>query len=481
MIFKSLFGKIFLWFWLTMIAVVIMTAISAGVFHQKYGRDRFEAHFTATQAAYARAASAILEAEGLGALEQWLYQLRGPGGLPGRQIVLTEQGDILFGGRHTRAAGGTNKRIAELQAIIRESKEVGNKTVPAMPIERVFFEPIYHPSGDRYWFVSDMRIKRPGAGPRSMYSPRPHSWTILAMLAGVAVLVSGIVCFTLARYLTRPIRGLQAATKKIATGDFEARAPGANMTRGDELGELSRDFNNMAEKLQRLQQSQTALLRDVSHELRSPLARLQVALGLAEQRDDGRSAMALNRIEQELAVLDALVTQLLSVARLEAADESSENISVDLNELLGSICRDASFEGSEEQKQVEFTATGQATINADRSLLKSAFENIVRNALRHSPAGSKITVTNEHLSDASEIRVTVLDAGSGVPTEMLEDLFKPFVRVESARDRDSGGFGVGLAIASAAISRYKGAIKARNHESGGLEVTVTLPVNDTQL
>lgn len=463
-----------------MVAVVIMTAISGAIFHQKYGSDRFEAHFTATQAAYARAASAILEAEGLGALEQWLFQLRGPGGLPGRQVVLTEQGEILFGGGRKKNSGAMNNRIAELQAIIRDANDAKNEPIPAMPIERVFFEPIYHPSGDRYWFVSDMRIARPGPGARRMYGPRPHSWIILAMLAAVAILVSGVVCFTLARYLTRPIRGLQAATKKIATGDFEARAPGANMVRGDELGELSRDFNNMAEKLQRLQQSQTALLRDVSHELRSPLARLQVALGLAEQRDDGRSAMELNRIEQELGVLDELVTQLLSVARLEAADESSENALVDLNELLQSICRDASFEGSEEDKHVEFKQTGQATILADRSLLKSAFENIVRNALRHSPSGSTVSVSSEYAVGEREARVKVLDAGPGVPTEMLEELFKPFVRVESARDRDSGGFGVGLAIASSAIGRYEGTIEAQNHASGGLEVTVTLPVSKPQ-
>lgn len=455
-----------------MIAVVVVTAFSAAVFHQKYGSDRFEAHFTATQAAYARAASAILEAEGLGALEQWLYQLRGPGGLPGRQIVLSEQGDILFGGGRSASPQDINANVLELQAIIRGSD--GEFASP-MPIERVFFEPIYHPNGERYWFVSDMRIGRHARGPRGIGLPRPHSLTIVSMIGGVAVLVSGLVCFGLARYLTRPIRGLQAATKKIATGDFEARVSGSGMGRGDELGELSRDFDNMAEQLQRLQQAQSALLRDVSHELRSPLARLQVALGLAEQRDDGRSAMELKRIDQELSVLDELVSQLLSVARLEAAGADTENTAVDLNELLAAICRDASFEGSEQGKQVAFVSSGTAIISCDRSLLRSAFENIIRNALRHSAKESTIEVTSERKTEQDEIVIRVQDAGPGVPESMLEELFKPFVRVETARDRDSGGFGVGLAIASSAIGRYHGVIKASNHPHGGLEVTVKLP------
>ena len=473
-----------------MIAVVIATAFSASLLHQKYGRDRFEAHFAATQGAYAQAASAILEAEGLPALAQWLHQLRGPGGLPGRQMLFSDKGEILFGAGVGRRPprGGLPERerplrphdAKDLQALILRS---GNNFDSPMPIPRVFFEPIYHSDGSRYWFVSDMRLRKPSAGapgglpgrPGGLFNRWMHSLPVLTIIVGVAILVSGLVCFGLARYLTRPIRRLQIATKKLAAGDFEVRVDGGRMVRGDELGELSRDFDNMAEQLAHLNQAQAALLRDVSHELRSPLARLEVALGLAEQQGDGRSQPALDRIGKELSVLDELVSQLLSVARLEASAELVGEIPVDLNELLSAVCRDASFEGSEQNKRVEFIADEDATVVGDQSLLRSAFENIIRNALRHSEEGSIVNVSSELEPTRGFVTIRVHDAGPGVPETMLEALFKPFVRVETARDRNSGGFGVGLAIASSAVRRHRGMVVARNHPQGGLEVTVSLP------
>ena len=461
MIFRSLFGKIFLCFWLTMIAIVIATAMSGAFLHNRFGRDRFEAHFTATQAAYARAAGAILAAEGLSGLETWLDQLRGPGGLPGRQMIFAADGEVLFGGR-----GAADLRDLVMAA----DREIDDR----MPISRVFIEPISLQDGQSYWFVTDMRHRRPaGPGPR-IGRRGPHPLPALLLLISVAVLVSGIICYALARYLTRPIRQMQAATKQIAAGDFAARVNIDATPRKDELGELSRDFDVMAEKLARLQQAQASLVRDVSHELRSPLARLQVALGLAEQRDDGAAAAELKRIEQEVVVLDELVAQLLSVARLEAAEHGVQREAVDVCKLITAICTDASYEGREQNKRVVFAGDAEILVQGDPSLLRSAFENVIRNALRHTRANSEVSVRAEIQSD-KQLIVRVRDAGPGVPEEKLDDLFKPFVRVESARDRDSGGFGLGLAIASAAIRGHGGEITARNHPSGGLEVVVSLP------
>ena len=447
-----------------MIAVVVATAIAGAFLHNRYGSDRFEAHFSATQSAYAEAASAILETEGLPALERWLHQLRGPGGLPGRQLVFAPDGEILFGGRGA----------ADLQALV---KSADDKLKSPMPIDRVFFEPIFSADGERYWFVSDMRFRRPGGGrpgPKFAKAP-PHRLPALGVIIGVAILVSGIVCYSLVRYLTRPIRQLQFATKQIAGGDFQTRVGKKIALRNDELGELSRDFDEMAEKLSKLQKAQAELVRDVSHELRSPLARLQVALGLAEQRDDGRSKAELGRIEQELSVLEELISQLLSVARLDAVNEQSLQENFDLSELLSTICIDANYEGKEDDKAVNYLATGAATVRGDPSSLRSAFENIIRNALRHTPAGTQVEVS-VIAQRASNIEIRVRDAGPGVPESKLDELFKPFVRVEPARDRDSGGFGIGLAIASSAVRAHQGEISARNHPEGGLEVVITLPV-----
>ncbi|MEM7467457.1 MAG: ATP-binding protein [Pseudomonadota bacterium] len=461
MIFRSLFGKIFLWFWITMIAVVIATAISGAFIHQRYDRDRLMTHFAATQAAYARAAGAILEAEGLPALEDWLHQLRGPGGLPGRQLIFAPNGEVLFGGRGAK----------DLKAIvIRADKDLNSP----MPVEGVFFDPIYSASGDHFWFVSDMRFGRQPGPKRRFFRHGTNPLPRLAFLIGVAVLVSGIVCYALARYLTRPIRDLRRATQQLASGDFSARVKSQALMRGDELGELSRDFDRMAEKLARLQQAQAALVRDVSHELRSPLARLQVALGLAEQRDDGRAKAELARIDQEIHVLDELVSQLLSVARLEASDESLSQEQIDLADLIATVCTDASFEGNKQNKIVHCDVKDAAIVMGDRSLLRSAVENIVRNALRHTPEATEVLTTLSVEQNTAIIRIK--DAGPGVPADKIADLFKPFVRVESARDRDSGGFGLGLAIASAAIQRHEGTIEAGNHLDGGLEVTIVLPV-----
>ena len=449
-----------------MIAVVIATAMSGAFFHNQTGRDRFEAHFTATQAAYAHAAGAILAAEGMVGLESWLRQLRGPGGLPGRQIVFDADGKILFGGQSAK----------DLGALLADADP---HLAARVPLDRVFAEPIFRPDGQHYWFVSDLRRGRAGGRPPRFANRGPHSFPILLAIIGVAVFVSGIVCYTLAHYLTRPIRQMQTATKQIAAGDFAARVNAHRSPRSDELGELSRDFDVMAEKLAGLQRAQAALVRDVSHELRSPLARLQVALGLAEQRDDGRSTAELKRIEREVAVLDELVAQLLSVARLEAAEQTVEREYIDINALLSAICTDANYEGNEQNKRVRLQTTDALFVRGDLSLLRSAFENIIRNALRHTTVGSEVTVNSTtDLNDA--IIVYVRDAGPGVPEAKLEDLFKPFVRVESARDRDSGGFGLGLAIASSAIHRHQGQIKARNHPQGGLEVSVTLPRVDNQ-
>ena len=467
MILRSLFAKIFAWFWVTMIAVAVATAMAGAFLHNRYGSDRFEAHFSATQSAYAEAASAILETEGLPALERWLHQLRGPGGLPGRQLVFAPDGQTLFGGRGAE----------DLKALV---KDANDKLMSPMPIDRVFFEPIYSADGERYWFVSDMRFRRPGTGrPGPKFAKaHPHRLPALGAIIAVAILVSGIVCYILARYLTRPIRQLQIATKQIAGGDFETRVNRDIAPRNDELGELSRDFDEMAEKLSKLQKAQAELVRDVSHELRSPLARLQVALGLAEQRDDGRSSAELKRIEQELSVLEELISQLLSVARLDAVNEQSLQENFDLSELLAAICTDANYEGKEDNKAVSYSPTGEAIIKGDPSSLRSAFENIIRNALRHTADSTKVEVSLTRASP-NNIEIRVRDAGPGVPESKLDELFKPFVRVEPARDRDSGGFGIGLAIASSAVRAHQGKISARNVPGGGLEVLINLPVQPT--
>ncbi|MDA0822384.1 MAG: HAMP domain-containing protein [Proteobacteria bacterium] len=256
---NRLFAKLFLAFWITTIAVVTITVIVTTQVNRSRSDDTLHTYFERTQSAYAQAASSILDSEGLDELSLWMAELHGPGGVDGRLQLLDDSGEAVFG---TPPAQDIRLALAGRKA------QVG----PPRKLKGVFFDPLYGPAGERYWFVSDMRgSKRLGA--------LPHVPAMRGFLFTVAIVVSSLVCLILARYLATPIRRLQAATAEIAAGNYKVRV---NLRqRRDELGDLGRDFDRMAEQLERLDAAQHQLIRDVSHELRSPLARLQIALGLA--------------------------------------------------------------------------------------------------------------------------------------------------------------------------------------------------------
>lgn len=458
---SRLFAKIFLGFWLTTVAVVIVTALAMMQLNRASGDDTVARHFERTQAAYAAAANAILDSGGLAELGRWLRELDGPGGARGHLQLLDDTGGRVFG---PAPAADVARALAERDAGPGEPRIKG----------RVFFDPLYGPDGERYWFVSDMRRQErlaPGGFPAPPF--RPGGPLAGSLRFAIAILVSGIICFGLARYLTKPIRKLQAASAEIANGNFAVRVE--DHARHDELGDLGRDFDRMAGQLERLQASQQQLLRDVSHELRSPLARLQVALGLARQRGGDVVAGELDRIEREAEAIEALIRQLLSVARLEADVGDFSDASVDIGDLLEYVVRDANYEGGHAQKSVVYAARTAASVRGDRALLKSAFENVIRNALHHTPVGTSVEVALTQDDATKRVLVSVRDHGQGVDPNLIADLFKPFVRAQYARDRDSGGYGIGLAIADAAVKRHRGEIGARNHVDGGLLVEILLP------
>jgi len=458
---NRLFAKIFLWFWLTTISVVVVTAIATVQFNNSFGGDPLREHFKRTQSAYAEAAGSILDTQGLGDLEDWMRELEGPGGASGRLQLLDDAGRAVFG---VPAAADITAAIA--------ARDSG--VAPPALLKGVFFDPIYGPDGERYWFVSDMRLRRhSGARPGWLFHDRSRLPGIGGFRLAIAVLVSGIVCYGLARYLTTPIRRLQAASAEIADGNFSIRVDAGR--RRDELGDLGRDFDRMAEHLERLNASQQQLLRDVSHELRSPLARLQIAVALARQRGGDLVGSELDRIEREAEALEELIRQLLSVARLEsgAAELSLEDLAID--ELVKSIAHDANYEGREDGKAVTVGGMSDARVHGDRAMLKSALENVVRNALRHAPEDSGIEINVTKDDDGRHATIVVRDHGPGVPEALIGELFKPFVRGDYARDRRSGGYGIGLAIADAAIRCHQGTISASNHPDGGFCVEIRLP------
>jgi signal transduction histidine kinase len=244
--------------------------------------------------------------------------------------------------------------------------------------------------------------------------------------------------------------------------------------RRDELADLARDFDRMAERIEALMTSERRLLRDVSHELRSPLARLHVALGLARQQA-GDDQWALDRIEREAERLNALIGQLLMLARLESGALEPAREPVDLAAIVRDVAEDADFEVRSGRRAVRVTAMRECAAIGAPDLLRSAVENIVRNAVRHTREGTAVEVAMR--ADAPDrVVIAVRDHGSGVPDELLPHIFQPFYRLGAARDRHTGGVGLGLTIADRTIRLHGGTVRAANAPGGGLVVEVTLPV-----
>jgi signal transduction histidine kinase len=293
---------------------------------------------------------------------------------------------------------------------------------------------------------------------------------------GVAILVSGMVCFLLARYLTGPLAQLRGATRSLSEGDLAARAGASVTARRDEIGALGRDFDAMAERIEGLIKSQHRLLRDVSHELRSPLSRLQVALGLARKRAASEVIPDLDRIELETERLNELIGQILTLTRLERELASEQSVSVELAGIVRDVVEDANYEAGASQRKVELGATVEGKVQCRPQLVHSAIENVVRNAVRYTAENTAVEISM--VSSDGTIRIYVRDHGPGVPDAALGNLFEPFYRVDDDRGRSGGGYGIGLAITERTVRRHGGTVRARNHRAGGLVVELDLPKSD---
>ena len=296
--------------------------------------------------------------------------------------------------------------------------------------------------------------------------------TLMLRLA-LILIIGTVLCYGLARYLTSPIRTLRAATKELAAGNLGVRVGDAVGARRDEIGELAQDFDRMAERLEEMVHSQTRLLRDVSHELRSPLARLNVALDLARHKPGAPTGEMLDRIGVEADRLNALIGQLLDLTRLESGDRGSwERIA--LHTLVAQVVADADFEARAKGARVELDSAGPLTMHGSPALVRSAIENVVRNAVAHAPHGSPVHVALSQEAGGDAV-VTVRDHGVGVPDRLLERLFDPFFRVDPSRERSGGGAGLGLAITRRAVAAHNGHVTASNAPGGGLIVTIRFP------
>ena len=450
--FRSLYLKIFIWFWLAMIIINVATfaifALTRPTPIRRSWRDLTQVGPNAQRAAE------IYEQSGAAALTSALQQTEKSSGVSA--TFFDENGKELSGRTAPPGAGELIARAAESREI--EFNFAGRETIVARPV--------VSSKGQRYMYVA--HIPRP---------PFQQGFEPQLMRLLVILVIGGIFCFWLARYLTTPLLKLRTTTNELAEGNLGARVADKLTKRRDEVGQLGRDFNGMAERLESMVKAQQRLLGDISHELRSPLARLGVALGLARQRSGAEANGALDRIERESDNLNEMISQLLELTRLESGTDVRKRTTIDLASLVRDVAEDADYEARGVNRSVQVVWTERCTISGIEDLLRSAVENVVRNAVRFTPEGTAVEVAlqRQNGGGGNFAVISVRDRGKGVPEDALEKIFRPFYRAEDARDRQSGGgTGLGLAITERAVRMHGGAVKAENAKDGGLSVEMRL-------
>jgi two-component system, OmpR family, sensor histidine kinase CpxA len=329
-------------------------------------------------------------------------------------------------------------------------------------------------NGGHYLFLlSRPRIAKPFGLHDLLHFAFPQLW--------VAIVVFGLTTFVLVLLLVRPIGKLRVAARSLANGELSARVAKPHgeerIFGGDEIQGLVHDFNYMAEQLERLVGAQKVLVRDVSHELRSPLARLSVALELAREEAPPAMVGHLQRIEREAGRLNLLIGQLLRLSSMESTNATSHQDTFTLSGLLEQLLPDAEYEAQQRPCTVKVLNHCDCRVQGNSELIYRAIENIVRNAIHYTREESVVELNLSCLERAGARMITldVSDCGPGLPEPELENIFRPFYRVDDARQRDTGGFGVGLAIADRAVRLHHGEVRARNRPEGGLVVSLSLP------
>lgn len=286
------------------------------------------------------------------------------------------------------------------------------------------------------------------------------------------LLICGLLCFFMARYVVKPVVELREASHKFAKGDFSTHIIESSLSRGDELGDLAADFNDMAEKIELGINSQKRLFNDISHELRSPLARMQVALELLQMKASNSEKPLMDRLEKDINRMNALITEILNFSKLENRETGCSYEDIDLNKMLTSVCNDANFEGKTTNKNVKLIIKQNSHIKGISEILERAIENIIRNGLKYTPENSSVEVILDKCDGKPTIWIA--DHGPGVPQEEIEKIFAPFYRVNLDRNPQNGGIGLGLSIAQRAIQLHKGSIKMSNRPEGGLIAEIKL-------
>ncbi len=452
---RTLFSKIFLWFWLASAFIgVISAALSLKVDPKSISINRYSEKVINAGKSFIE----IYEKDGPPALGHAcddferenrvsIYLFKGSRGpLSGRQ-------NVTFEGRHTAitaaatgmASDTPSARGVWYAAALGDDYTVLAELPPPMPMEQ-FFQPEF-----------------------------------LGLRLAMSFIVAGLFSYLLARSLTRPILQLRKATRRFAGGALATRVGSILEIRKDEIADLGWDFDTMAERIEALVDAQQRLLRDISHELRSPLARLNVALELARRNSKENPGNALDRIERESERLNELISELLTLTLLESGTEKIEKEPINLAGLVESIVEDSDFEARDRNRLVKIVTCEEVVVNGSEEMLLRAIENVIRNAIRYTNEGTSVEVSllRQEIDERKFAVLRVRDHGPGVPEAALGKVFKPFYRVEDDRGRLTGGTGIGLAITERSVLVHGGTITVSNVSDGdGLLVEILLPISE---
>ncbi len=446
----SLFWKIFLWF---LLAITLLVGVSVFVSWTTQGEpitERWKTIINNTMNVYTETARQIYDNEGEAGVRTFLQTIENSH--QNRDVCLVSEIDnSCFGEKSGNAQPVIQKALAsnmvEFDLLRFEENYAAKKFTTA--------------KGFTFVLVLKMDFPRPPV-------PFGSDWRTRIVRILAILLTAGLVCYALARYLVKPILQLRTTTKHFAEGDLHVRS---EIKRRDEIGQLSRDFDEMAEQIESLIVSQKNLTRDISHELRSPLARMNVALELAKQKSMPDTQKLLDRIEIESVRLNDMISNILTLSKLESKTAKVEKTEVNLKRLVESTVADVSFEAEGKGKSISLLPADNIHMAGNERLLRSAIENVLRNALRYTK--DKVEVSLQ--AKQGKAIITIRDYGEGIPENELKEIFRPFYRVSQARERKSGGIGLGLAITEQSILAHGGKVSA-NNTGDGLAVEINLPV-----
>jgi two-component system sensor histidine kinase CpxA len=440
---RAIMGRLFLWFWATFIVTSLLAIWGSRLFFE----DLQVVQIKPREVEDLNQAIERMQRERFQSVPLHEALDRNSRGIRGRLVAVDIRDNRLVSG------GGPPLRDNDKEDLLR----LVNQTSP-IAVKRGAFKilgPVFFERDNSRFALFAVKLDM----------PEKQTPPVLLFLA-IALITTTLLSWLFAKTLTNPILHIQGSAKRLASGDWQTRV-GKAAKRQDELGQLARDFNKMAEQLESMWGAQKRLLADVSHELRSPLARLQMALGLAHQQNVDPAT--LSRVEREADRMEALVSQLLTLSRAEAGEANMQKHALSL--VLNDVLTDANFEAANKNKQLRIEDIPKKTVVIDSMMFCRAVENVLRNAIRHSKLVTHIAFSE----DAQHWYIHITDDGDGLTREECERIFSPFYRATLARERESGGVGLGLSIAKAAVELHHGRIIAEPSERGGLRVTMSFP------